>query len=94
MSFFPRRFFRQNVKPDNDDDRAVEQTRRAIAVAGQKMTVLKRDRNTLAAKSDSLEKRIREGAERNPITARWSAADDTSDEAAGAEESAFDSDHV
>ncbi|CAH1714226.1 uncharacterized protein LOC114128527 [Aphis gossypii] len=61
----PIEFFKANVKIDNSDSRAIEETRREIAEAEKKLKILKRDKLVLTANLDFLDKTIR-GVNRKP----------------------------
>jgi len=53
------RFFKANVKIDNSDNRAIEETRREIAKAEEKIRTLRHDKLVLTANLDLLDKTIR-----------------------------------
>lgn len=59
------RFFKANVKIDNSDSRAIEETRREIAEAEKKLKILRHDKLVLTANLDLLDKRIRPSQKRN-----------------------------
>jgi len=53
------RFFKANVKIDNSDNRAIEETRREIAEAEKKLSILRHDKLVLTAYLDLLDMKIR-----------------------------------
>ncbi|XP_015379383.1 PREDICTED: uncharacterized protein LOC107173381 [Diuraphis noxia] len=55
----PIEFFKANVKIDNIDNRAIEEMRRAIAEAEEKLRILRHDRLVLTANLDLLDETIR-----------------------------------
>ncbi|KAL4147870.1 hypothetical protein QTP88_002203 [Uroleucon formosanum] len=55
----PIEFFKANVKIDNSDNRAIEETRREIAEAEKKLRILRHDKLVLTANVDLLDMTIR-----------------------------------
>lgn len=52
------RFFKANIKIDNSDNRAIEETRREIAEAEKKLSILRHDKLVLTANLDLLDMTI------------------------------------
>ncbi|CAI6368996.1 unnamed protein product [Macrosiphum euphorbiae] len=54
----PIEFFKANIKIDNSDNRAIEETRREIAEAEKKLSILRHDKLVLTANLDLLDMTI------------------------------------
>ncbi|XP_003247516.1 uncharacterized protein LOC100571915 isoform X1 [Acyrthosiphon pisum] len=55
----PIEFFKANIKIDNSDNRAIEETRREIAEAEKKLSILRHDKLVLTANLDLHDMTIR-----------------------------------
>ncbi|KAF0767429.1 Uncharacterized protein FWK35_00001618 [Aphis craccivora] len=66
----PIEFFKANVKIDNSDSRAIEETRQKITEAKKKLKILKHDKLVLTANLDFLEKTIRGGNRKPNLSVR------------------------